>query len=657
MNDLQREVEAASDRLPEGWWIELAAVHREGKAFDADETEARLYLGEEWHCTRVAGTWREALAWMERDAPALIRQHGEDLERRAAAKETAMATSRTKKAKAGPAPAEVCEEEPGRDSIGILEGAPLAVLDVAAIDVEAAANHRLPRPDDALEISRLTASLRDNGQISPVLVHQNAKPGRYVLDVGYRRVRAAQAAGLPVLARVLGRAPTPEEAERLRAAENLDRVNPTPVEEAILVQKVVDQTVMQRPEWRETDPAAGEFLTDDGRVITTAVVEHAASVLGRSPTWVRDRLALARLSGQARDLVLAGTLPLGHAREIAKLADPNLRDDLAKRAAGLGHRGQAEDRRSAWSLRDVKNYVERHRSSLMVVPWRLDVAFAGKPACTACPSNSANARGLFEGDREAPPADRAVCLNQGCFKAKTSAANQAIKTAAARVLPRVKPAKKGGEAEISATPRALEQYCPAAVKPVTFAGRVRREAGLGAKPAARVEKAPGGAPEPAKVQARRLFEEAEEKWRDVAIAVIVEAVTKDAGLRLLLQVGARYRTVIAAGVDRERIKPKAKAAYLRIFSADIPLEVAVGLLAPFLDKPIAGRLPWSMDDILELNTPLLYALCAQIAKERLGRPVFPAPPVEADFVAAAKAPVPAKKNRPAKKPAKAAGPA
>ena len=52
-------------------------------------------------------------------------------------------------------------------------------------------------------------------------------------------------------------------------------------------------------------------------------------MLAKSPTWVRDRMYVGRLGDKGRVLVLTGKLPLAHAREIAKVADPDLREDMA----------------------------------------------------------------------------------------------------------------------------------------------------------------------------------------------------------------------------------------------------------------------------------------------------------------------------------------
>jgi cell division protein FtsW (lipid II flippase) len=63
-------------------------------------------------------------------------------------------------------------------------------------------------------------------------------------------------------------------------------------------------------------------------MILLGVPALVAAMLAKSLTWVRDRMYIGRLDGDGRALVLAGKLPLIHAQEIARVADPKIRAEL-----------------------------------------------------------------------------------------------------------------------------------------------------------------------------------------------------------------------------------------------------------------------------------------------------------------------------------------
>ena len=115
----------------------------------------------------------------------------------------------------------------------------------------------------------------------------------------------------------------------------------------------------------------------------------------RTASWVRDRLYIGRLSERSKELVLAGKLPLAHAREISKVADDKRRDDLCKAYAAGGSDSISDV--EAGQLADLQMEVRRSVFSLHVVPWQRHVAFAGRQPCEGCPHNSATNPGLFEG--------------------------------------------------------------------------------------------------------------------------------------------------------------------------------------------------------------------------------------------------------------------
>lgn len=267
-------------------------------------------------------------------------------------------------------------------------------------------NHRTPSKE---KIATLAASIKADGQLQPIMVYQardlpvkGVPDDDYVVVFGHRRVLARRLNGDAEIEAAVEKITDREHLMRLRTVENLDQEGLTPADEALAVAQYLDVVEGETPSEK---------------------IAEAASRLGRSETWVRDRAFVARLGGHARDLLASGLLPFGHAREIAKLADPELRDHLAQTVA------TNEDGSGGMRFEQVKAYVEQHMRSLRLVPWQLDKPVGDKPACTTCPHNSVNDRGLFEHDKE-QPAETGVCLNEPCFEAKTKACEKACNDAA-----------------------------------------------------------------------------------------------------------------------------------------------------------------------------------------------------------------------------------
>lgn len=145
------------------------------------------------------------------------------------------------------------------------------------------------------KLDELTASIRANGIIQPILVRRTG--AAYRIIAGERRWRAAQKAGLlqvPVVIRDV-----PEGAERqlleLALVENLQREDLNPIDEALAYQRLV-----------------GEFaLTQD----------QVAAAVGKDRTSVANYLRLLRLPEEVRGDVASGSLSMGHARALVGLSD------------------------------------------------------------------------------------------------------------------------------------------------------------------------------------------------------------------------------------------------------------------------------------------------------------------------------------------------
>ena len=187
-------------------------------------------------------------------------------------------------------------------------------------------------------LEELAQSLRDEGQLTPVLVRPNGDG--YELVSGERRWRAAKLAGLEVL-RAEVRELTDELAYRLSLIENVARANLTPIEEAQAFRKLID----------------------DGK--TQAEV---GGLVGKSQQYVADRLALLRLPDKVQELVTARAVNPSVARRLVALDDEKLQIELAERAA-----------EGDLTVRDVERMKQVREGELLRLPPELYEMFGVDP--------------------------------------------------------------------------------------------------------------------------------------------------------------------------------------------------------------------------------------------------------------------------------------
>lgn len=257
------------------------------------------------------------------------------------------------------------------------------------------------RPIDQAHVAKLAASMKEHGQLVPIVVHEpSVKTGNnmdrflYRLGPGRHRLEAARKLGWSNIAAIVKPAATDQELRAEQVRENLERKDLTPLEEAELCEALLTEL--------------------------KGNVREAAAVMGRSPVWVENRAALTRLSAQVRKWVVDGSLPLAHARVIARLPNTEDQEDIADTMRG-------KDGDPAESLYRVEGAVEQRGADLSRVTWELGVAFgAADRACATCPFNGANTRGLFDDPKEAKQA----CLDLSCFKDKTTLTGRAARKCA-----------------------------------------------------------------------------------------------------------------------------------------------------------------------------------------------------------------------------------
>ena len=140
-------------------------------------------------------------------------------------------------------------------------------------------------------LQELAASIKAQGVIQPILVRQLPDES-YEIIAGERRWRAAQIAGLshvPVLVRSV-----PDKAALAMALiENIQRENLNPLEEAIGLQRLIDEFKMTH--------------------------QVAADAVGRSRSAASNLLRLLKLPQPVQTMLMEGNLDMGHARALLTL--------------------------------------------------------------------------------------------------------------------------------------------------------------------------------------------------------------------------------------------------------------------------------------------------------------------------------------------------
>ncbi len=144
---------------------------------------------------------------------------------------------------------------------------------------------------DETSLNELAASIKVQGIMQPILVRQLADSS-YEIIAGERRWRAAQLAGLshvPVLVRSV-----PDNAALAMALiENIQRENLNPLEEAVGIQRLIDEFKMTH--------------------------QVAADAVGRSRSAASNLLRLLKLPKAVQTLLMENKLDMGHARALLSL--------------------------------------------------------------------------------------------------------------------------------------------------------------------------------------------------------------------------------------------------------------------------------------------------------------------------------------------------
>jgi ParB family chromosome partitioning protein len=160
-----------------------------------------------------------------------------------------------------------------------------------SVDVIQRGKYQPRREMDPEALQDLANSIRAQGIIQPIVVRQ-LLGGHYEIVAGERRWRAAQLAGLtevPVLIKDI-----PDEAAvAIALIENIQRESLNPVEEAMALQRLIDEFSMTH--------------------------QQVADAIGRSRAAVTNLLRLLTLVDEVKTMLEHGDLEMGHARALLSL--------------------------------------------------------------------------------------------------------------------------------------------------------------------------------------------------------------------------------------------------------------------------------------------------------------------------------------------------
>ena len=160
---------------------------------------------------------------------------------------------------------------------------------------------------DEAALAELGASIKEHGVLQPILVRPHPTDShRYQLVAGERRWRAARASGLREVPALVEQIDDDTSLE-IALIENLQREDLSPLEEAIMYQRMVD---------------------DHGYS-----VRRLAQKIGKDKGYVENRLRLANAPTEIKQLVSLRKDTISHAYELLKVEDPRKRRRLAEQVA------------------------------------------------------------------------------------------------------------------------------------------------------------------------------------------------------------------------------------------------------------------------------------------------------------------------------------
>lgn len=248
----------------------------------------------------------------------------------------------------------------------------------------------------ATAIDEMAESIKKDGILQPITARPISN-GKTEIVFGECRWRGAKKAGLAVVPVVL-REYSDEEAQRAQIIENLQRSNPTPIDEA------------------ESYDNLRKLIGKD------ATFELVAAQVGKSASYVAQRLKLLELIPDARKALLKEAIGLGHALLIAPL-DGDVQKAVVKWLLA-GQEESIEPGNDQWGEHIKTVHTEKALRAFIERNFFLDLSKAPfdihdaklvpqMGACTGCPHNTVNSGSLFPDHSK-----KAVCTLPSCFYEK-----------------------------------------------------------------------------------------------------------------------------------------------------------------------------------------------------------------------------------------------
>lgn len=239
--------------------------------------------------------------------------------------------------------------------------------------------HFPPKP-----LEELAQSIREVGVLTPLVVRPR-KAGGYEIAAGHRRKRAAalaKVATVPAIIREL----TDQQMLEVLTIENMAREDVHPLDEGEGY-----RTLMKQTGWD---------------------VDTVAAKVGKSKSYVYQRLKLAELIPAAKKALLEEQITAGHAILIARLTPKDQKE-------ALEHSHEHWGDKELVSVRELARWIEREiHLDLHAASFKKDDATLLPEAgpCTTCPKRTGFLPDLFPDVTK-----KDACTDRACFKAKTQA--------------------------------------------------------------------------------------------------------------------------------------------------------------------------------------------------------------------------------------------
>jgi len=288
--------------------------------------------------------------------------------------------------------------------------------------------------------SEMMESIRIHGVLEPILVRakQDGRlTGHYEIVAGERRYHCALKAGrstIPAVVRVL----TDAQALELQTIENDQREDLDPLAKAAAYRRLYG-------EYRKNGMEA------------KAAKDMMVQRLGRKLRTVEQSIALGNLCPEAEKELVAGTITLSHAYEIARRPGKTQKVILEY----LDEETYDNDGRlEGPSVRELKAFIADECDHFLgAAPFdkTSTTLLAGAGACTACPKNSAVNTSLVDVEEGNKKPAKAMCTDAECWSQKVKNNLVQIETTA----------KKAGEEVVHLSAAFYDSDAPKGAKPQT----------------------------------------------------------------------------------------------------------------------------------------------------------------------------------------------